>query len=210
MESLQTIVAKKLLQLRTVSVQIHNPIMWANGWKSPIYLDDRKILSYTYARNFIKLELGRLVAERYPDADVIAGIATTAIAHGVLVAEQLSLPFVYVHPSPKTHGLENQIEGDLRPRQKVVIIENQVSAGINANRVIEAIRNAGCTVLGVMTIFDYELPMAQKVFHDTDIELTALTTFSKVISLAKEEKQINEEDCHVLEQWHANPAKWHK
>lgn len=210
MESLQNIVAKKLVQLKSFSVQINNPFTWANGWRAPMYLDDRKILSYTYARNFIKLELARQVAERYPDADVIAGIATTAIAHGVLVAEQLGLPFVYVHPEPKDHGLENQIEGDLRPRQKVVIIENQVSVGHNADRVIAAIRNNGCTVLGVVTIFDYEFPQAKNILAEADVELISLTNYSAVLQLAKHENLLKDEVLDVLAEWHDNPAKWHK
>lgn len=210
MENLQYIVAKKLIQLKSFSVQINNPFTWANGWKAPMYLDDRKILSYTYARNFVKLELARLVAERYPDADVIAGIATTAIAHGVLVAEQLSLPFVYVHPEPKDHGLENQIEGDLRPRQKVVIIENQVNLGHNATRVIDAIRNNGCTVLGVVTIFDYMFPQAKNVLAEADVECISLTNYNAVFQLAKHDNLLKDEVLEVLSEWHENPAKWHK
>lgn len=210
METLSRIIAKKLLQLKSFSVQINNPFTWGNGWKSPIYMDDRKILSYTYARNFIKLELARMIAERYPDADVVAGIATTAIAHGVLVAEQLGLPFIYVHPSPKDHGLENQIEGDLRPRQKVVIIENQVNVGQNAIRVIEAIRNSGCTVLGVVTIFDYQFPQSRKVLGEADVELVSLTDYNTIIEVAREENLTNDETIAQLEAWHKNPISWKK
>lgn len=210
MNNLQDIVAKKLVQLKSFSVQTISPFTWANGWRAPMYLDDRKILSYTYARSFIKLELARLVAEKYPDADVIAGIATTAIAHGVLVAEQLSLPFIYVHPEPKDHGLENQIEGDLRPRQKVVIIENQVSEGKNAMRVIEAIRNNGCSVLGVVTIFDYEFAKAKESFEKAGIEFTALTNYSHVATLVRNEKMLSEEVMSELRSWHENPTKWQK
>lgn len=210
METLSRIIAKKLLQLKSFSVQINNPFTWGNGWKSPIYMDDRKILSYTYARNFIKLELARMIAERYPDADVVAGIATTAIAHGVLVAEQLGLPFIYVHPSPKDHGLENQIEGDLRPRQKVVIIENQVNVGQNAIRVIEAIRNSGCTVLGVVTIFDYQFPQSRKVLGEADVELVSLTDYNTIIEVAREENLTNDETIAQLEAWHRNPISWKK
>lgn len=209
-DNLQDIIAKKLLQLKSFSVQLNNPFTWGNGWKSPIYLDDRKILSYTYARNFIKLELARLVAERYPDADVVAGIATTAIAHGVLVAEQLGLPFIYVHPEPKDHGLENQIEGDLRPRQKVVIIENQVSVGHNAARVIEAVRNNGCSVLGVVTIFDYQFPQAKNVLADVDVELISLTNYDAVIRQVKHDNLAKDEVLEALQVWHDNPVKWHK
>ena len=180
MNELSHMVVEKLLQLRSFQIQINNPLTWGNGWKSPVYLDDRKILSYTKARNFVKLELGRLVAELYPDADVIAGIAINAVAHGVLVAEQLALPFVYVHPTPKNHGLENQIEGDLRPRQKVVIIENQVNVGKNALSVIDAIRSAGCTVLGVVTIFDYQLRSAHEKFNEAGVPLVSLAQYDEL------------------------------
>ena len=125
MKILQEMTAVRLLQLKAIKFQPKNPFVWGNGWSAPMYCDDRKILSYPKMRDFIRLELARVIGEMYPDADVIAGIAMNAIAHGVLVAEQLSLPFVYVHPTPKDHGLENQIEGDLRPRQSVVIVENQ-------------------------------------------------------------------------------------
>lgn len=209
MNELSRLVVEKLLQLHSFQIQVNNPLTWGNGWKAPVYLDDRKILSYTRARNFVKLELGRLVAELYPDADVIAGIATNAIAHGVLVAEQLALPFVYVHPTPKTHGLENQIEGDLRPRQKVVIIENQVNVGKNALPVIEAVRSAGCTVLGVVTIFDYQLESTRQKFHDAAVPLVALATYDEL------ERQLPlygyaPEVIDCLREWHANPAAWAK
>lgn len=204
------LVAKKLLQLKAFRLQVNSPFTWANGWKSPIYFDDRKIFSYTYMRSFIKLELSRIVAEVYPDADVIAGIAVNAIAHGVLVAEQLALPYVYVYPTPKDHGLENQIEGDLRPRQKVVIIENQVNVGHNAMKVVDAVRNNGCSVEGVITLFDYQLPSAHKLFAESDVPLTALTNFDALVSQAVQARQITDTDITILKNWHANPAKWRK
>jgi len=168
MKVLQEMTAVRLLQLKAIKFQPKNPFVWANGWNSPMYCDDRKVLSYPKMRDFIRLELARVIAEMYPDADIIAGVAPNAIAHGVLVAEQLSLPFVYVHPQPKDHGLENQIEGDLRPRQSVVIVENQVNAGENCSKVIEAIRNNGCKVLGVVTIFDYAFPATKRKLEKLD------------------------------------------
>ena len=209
MNELSHMVVEKLLQLRSFQIQVNNPLTWGNGWKAPVYLDDRKILSYTKARNFVKLELGRLVAELYPDADVIAGIATNAVAHGVLVAEQLALPFVYVHPTPKNHGLENQIEGDLRPRQKVVVIENQVNVGKNALPVIDAIRRAGCTVLGVVTIFDYQLELAHRRFSEAGVPLVSPAQYEEL------ERQLpsygySQEVMDCLREWHANPAAWAK
>ena len=160
--------------------------------------------------DFLKLELSRIVAEQFPETDVIAGIATNAIAHGVLVAHQLSLPFVYVYSSPKDHGLENQIEGDLRPKQNVVVIENQVAIADSSIRVIEALRNNGCNVLGVVTILDYELEVGHNALKEAGVPLVALTTFSAVIETAAETGYISKQDVKMLNDWHKNPAKWKK
>ena len=184
MSILQNLTAIKMLQLKAFKFQLNNPFKWANGWHAPLYCDDRKILSYPKIRDFVRIELASIVAEMYPDADVIAGVATNAIAHGILVAEQLSLPFVYVHPTPKDHGLENQIEGDLRPRQSVVVIENQVNVGNNCLKVVEALRNNGCKVLGVVTIFDFGLPSTCKKMEKAGIDLTALTNLDTVLHQA--------------------------
>lgn len=208
MESLSYSVAKKLLQLKTFRLQVTNPFIWANGWSAPIYFDDRKILSYPYMRNFIKLELARHVAEMYPDADVIAGVAVNAIALSALVAEQVGLPLIYVHPFPKDHGLENQIEGELRPRQKVVVIENQVNEGVNLEHVVEAIRNNGCTVLGVVTIFNYDLEQAARQLQEADIEVTALTNFSSLLEVAKGMELWDDECRKILREWHKSPENY--
>lgn len=210
MKVLKEMTAVRLLQLKAIKFQPKNPFTWSNGWISPMYCDDRKVLSYPKMRDFIRLELARVVAEMYPDADIIAGVATNAIAHGVLVAEQLSLPFVYVHPQPKDHGLENQIEGDLRPRQSVVIIENQVNLGVNCSKVIEAIRNNGCKVLGVVTIFDYGFAATKRKFEKLDVSLTALTDFETVLRHATTMGIIDEEQQNTIENWQHNPAKWEK
>lgn len=210
MENLELVVAKKLLQLKTFRLQVKSPFVWANGWKSPVYFDDRKVFSYPYMRSFIKLELARVVAELFPDADAVAGVAINAIGHGALVADQLALPYVYVHPTPKDHGLENQIEGDLRPRQKVVIIENQVSMGHYAMSVVDAIRNNGCTVLGVVTIFDYQLANASKLFRDADVSLVSLTNFSALVAQAETDNVFPQADLKTLQEWQKNPAKWKK
>ena len=151
-----------------------------------------------------------MVAELFPDADVIAGVAVNAIGHGALVADQLALPYVYVHPTPKDHGLENQIEGDLRPRQKVVVIENQVSVGQYAMSVVEALRNSGCSVEGVVTIFDYQLPNAIKLFKEADVPLVSLTNYEAVVQQAKSDGLGKEEDWKALTEWRKNPARWKK
>lgn len=210
MDNLELVVAKKLLQLKTFRLQVKSPFVWANGWKSPVYFDDRKVFSYPYMRSFIKLELARVVAELFPDADAVAGVAINAIGHGALVADQLALPYVYVHPTPKDHGLENQIEGDLRPRQKVVIIENQVSMGHYAMSVVDAIRNNGCTVLGVVTIFDYQLANSSKLFRDADVSLVSLTNFSALVAQAETDNVFPQVDLKTLQEWQKNPAKWKK
>lgn len=210
MKSLEKIVAERLLALKAIKLQPNSPFKWGNGWQSPIYCDDRKILSYPKERDFMKLEMSRVVAETFPKVDVIAGIATNAIAQGVLVAHQLSLPFVFVHPFPKDHGLENQIEGDLRPHQNVVIIENQVAIGDNAQKVIEVIRNNGCNVLGVVSMFNYELELGKQVLAAEEVPLVALTSFSCVLNTAKELGYIPMETAKLLEKWHKDPENWKK
>ena len=210
MKVLQEMTAVRLLQLKAIKFQPKNPFVWANGWNAPMYCDDRKVLSYPKMRDFIRLELARVIAEMYPDADIIAGVATNAIAHGVLVAQQLSMPFVYVHPQPKDHGLENQIEGDLRPRQSVVIVENQVNTGENILKVVEAIRNNGCKVLGVVTIFDYCFAATKRKLDKINVSLTSLTNIETVLRHAFAMDLIDEEQKQIIEQWQHNPAKWEK
>ena len=210
MSILQNMTALKLLQLKAFKFQLNNPFKWANGWLAPLYCDDRKVLSYPKMRDFIRLELARTIAELYPDADVIAGVASNAIAHGVLVAEQLSLPFVYVHPTPKDHGLENQIEGDLRPRQSVVIVENQVNAGNNCVKVVEALRNNGCKVLGIVTIFDFEFPSTQRKISKLGVDLIALTNLDTILHHALHTGTISQEEAKAIKDWQMKPSKWNK
>ncbi len=208
METLQDMTAVKLLQMKAIKFQPQNPFTWANGWTAPVYFDDRKVLSYPKIRDFVRIELARFVAEMYPDVDVVAGIAINAIAHGVLVAEQLGLPFVYVHPAPKDHGLENQIEGDLRPRQSVVIIENQVIAGNNCLKVIEAIRNNGCKVLGIVSIFDYGFATTKRKFDKVGVELTSLTHFATALKHATAMNIINKDQQKSIQTWQRHPSRW--
>ncbi|MBQ5626295.1 MAG: orotate phosphoribosyltransferase [Paludibacteraceae bacterium] len=210
MKILRELTAVRLLQMRAIKFQPKNPFLWGNGWSAPMYCDDRKVLSYPKMRDFVRLELARVISEMYPDADVVAGVAINAIAHGVLVAEQLSLPFVYVHPTPKNHGLENQIEGDLRPRQSVVVVENQVNTGENIIKVVEVLRNNGCKVLGVVTIFDYAFPATRKKLEEMDITLTPLTDFETVLRHAAAMEMIDEDQRKSIAKWQSNPAKWKK
>src|SRR5215469_12575039 len=164
MKTLEQILAKRLLKIKAIKLQPANPFTWASGWKSPIYCDNRKTLSYPSLRNFIKLEIARAIIENFEDVTTVAGVATGAIAQGAMVAEELNLPFVYIRSAPKDHGLENLIEGDLKPGSKVVVIEDLISTGGSSLKAVEAIRNAGCDVIGMVAIFSYGFISAEERF----------------------------------------------
>jgi len=208
MSDFQLEVTKRLLQINTIKVQPSNPFTWASGWLSPIYCDNRKVLSYPETREYICEQFTRIVREKYPNAEVIAGVATGAIAHGVLVAEKLGLPFVYVRSAPKSHGLENLIEGDLRAGQKVVVIEDLVSTGGSSLKAAEALSNFGGEVLGMVAIFTYGFPIANQNFKDAGIELTTLSNYQKLIDLALQMGEIREEEVESLQNWRENPSEW--
>lgn len=210
MSNFEIEVAKRLLQINTIKVQPSNPFTWASGWQSPIYCDNRKILSYPETRKFICEQFTRVVKERYPDAEVIAGVATGAIAHGALVAEALGLPFVYVRSSPKGHGLENLIEGDLKPGQKVVVIEDLVSTGGSSLKAAEALSNFGGDVMGMVAIFTYNFPVATQNFEKAGLELTTLSNYQTLIEIAHEIGEIEEEQIEDLQSWRENPSEWGK
>lgn len=201
-------VAQKLLAIKAVKLQPRNPFTWASGWKSPIYCDNRKTLSYSNVRTFIKIEISRLILELYPDVDVIAGVATGAIAQGALVADALGLPFIYVRPTPKDHGLENLIEGDLRPGQKVVVIEDLISTGGSSLKAVEAIRKDGSQVLGMIAIFSYGFPLAEQKFKAAKVKLTTLCNYDAVLAEALSTKYIAESDIETLNEWRQNPFAW--
>ena len=208
MKSLEKLVAERLLSLKAIKLQPSSPFKWGNGWYSPIYCDDRKLLSYPKERDFFKLEVSRVVAETFPKVDVIAGIATNAIAHGVLVAHQLSLPFVYVHPFPKDHGLENLIEGELKPGMKVVVIEDLISTGGSSLKAVEAIRRNACEVIGMVASYTYGFPVAKKAFEDAGVVLVTLTDYEHVVAEAVETGYISDADVELLNDWRKDPAKW--
>lgn len=208
MKKLENIVAEKLLKIKAVKVQPSNPFTWASGWKSPIYCDNRKTLSYPQLRNFIKIELARLIRENYDQVDVIAGVATGAIAQGAMVADELGLPFVYVRSSPKDHGLENLIEGDLKPGQKVVVIEDLISTGGSSLKAVEAIRKDGCEVLGMMAIFTYGFPVAAEQFKAANVELTTLSNYEAVLEHLLKTEFIGKEEMETLQEWRKDPANW--
>lgn len=210
MTELNQFTAAKLLQLKAIKFQPSNPFTWGTGWLSPIYFDSRKILSYPNVRSVIKLELSRLIIEKYPAVECIASIAPNAIAIGMLVAEELGLPFVYVHPRPKDHGFENMIEGDLKPRQKVVIVEDQVSLGKNCLKVQDALKKNGCTVLGMASIFDYQLEEGVIALKNKELTNYPLTNFNSVLTAALETKALTENGAETVRKWQAAPADWKK
>ncbi len=208
MKSLERIVAEKLLKIKAVKLQPANPFTWASGWKSPIYCDNRKTLSYPAIRNFIKLELSRIILEKYDNVDAIAGVATGAIAQGAMVAAELNLPFVYIRATPKDHGLENLIEGDLKPGSKVVVIEDLISTGGSSLKAIEAVRNAGCDVVGMVAIFSYGLPVAAEKFKEAKVNLTTLCNYDAILDEALRTDYIDESEIKTLQEWRKNPAGW--
>lgn len=210
METVKKITAEKLLKVKAIKLQPSNPFVWASGWESPIYCDNRKLMSYPLIRNFVKIEFARLIVEKYPQVDAIAGVATGAIAPGVLVADVLGLPFVYVRSTPKDHGLENLIEGDLRPNQKVVVIEDLVSTGMSSLKAVEAIRNNGSDVLGMLAIFSYDFPHSVKNMDDAGVELTTLCDYNDILKEALATDYIEESELKTLQDWRNNPEAWGK
>jgi len=210
MSDFQLEVTKKLLQINTIKIQPANPFTWASGWHAPIYCDNRKVLSHPETRDFIRDQFIRIVKEKYPNAEVIAGVATGAIAMGALIADKLGLPFVYVRSKPKDHGLENLIEGDLAAGQKVVVIEDLVSTGGSSLKAAEALSNFGGEVLGMLAIFTYNFPVANESFQKAGVELTTLSNYQILIENALKMKEINDEDFENLQNWRKNPSEWGK
>lgn len=208
METLKKIFASKLLNVKAIKLQPTNPFTWASGWKSPFYCDNRKTLSYPALRNFVKIEICRLIEENFPEVDAVAGVATGAIAQGALVADELNLPFVYVRSKPKDHGLENLIEGELRPGMKVVVVEDLISTGGSSLKAVEAIRNNGCEVVGMVAAYTYGFDVAQKAFSDANVRLITLTNYEAVVAEALRIGYIAESDVELLNQWRKDPAYW--
>lgn len=207
MTELENLIAKQLLSLKAIKFQPKNPFEWNTGWMSPIYFDSRKILSYR-TRNIVKLELARLVIEKYPDVEVIAAVAPNAIALGMLVADELDVPFVYVCPRPKDHGFENRIEGELKPKQKVVIVEDQLALGTNSIKVQEVLIQNGCNVIGMVSIFDYDFRDGVKAFQAAGLDYVALTSFNTVIENALATGSISSNDAEDILMWHNGPETW--
>jgi orotate phosphoribosyltransferase len=208
MKNVESLIAENLLRIKAIKLQPSNPFTWASGWKSPIYCDNRKTLSYPTIRNLIKLEISRIILENFGKVDAIAGVATGAIAQGALVAEELGLPFVYIRSSPKDHGLENLIEGDLKPKQKVVVIEDLISTGGSSLKAVEAVRKDGCEVIGMVAIFTYGFKVAEDKFAAANVPLITLCDYNSVLEQAVKTKYIKEDDLETLKQWRKDPASW--
>ena len=210
MSTLEKIFAKKLLDVKAIKLQPEAPFTWASGWKSPFYCDNRKTLAFPALRSFVKLELAPLVAEKYPETEAVAGVATGAIAQGALVADALGLPFAYVRSKPKDHGLTNLIEGDLKAGMKVVVIEDLISTGGSSLKAVEALRAHGCEVVGMVAAYTYGFPTAEKAFAEAGVELTTLTNYEAVVETALATGYIEEKHVALLHDWRSNPSEWGK
>jgi orotate phosphoribosyltransferase len=203
-------VADKLLQIQAVKLSPDQPFTWASGWKSPIYCDNRRILSHPHIRDFIKSEMTNMVFTQFPDADIIAGVATAGIPHGALVADLLSLPFVYVRSKPKEHGMGNQIEGEIKAGQKAVVIEDLISTGKSSMEAVVALQAAGVEVIGLCSIFTYGFPQAEQVFADAGIKTVSLSNYAALIDTALQRELISANQVAMLSEWRENPAVWGK
>ncbi len=202
------LLAEKLLQISAIKLQPENPFMWGSGWNSPIYIENPRILSYPDVRNLIKVEMAKTVIENFPDADSIASVSIGAISIGTIVADVLGLPFLFVRSTPKDHGLENLIEGNLKPGQKVVLVDDLISTGASSVKATEVIRLAGGDVLGLTAVFNYEFPMAVKRLRDENIQLISMVNYSTLLEVALETQYIRQADIQTLQEWRKDPANW--
>ena len=200
--------ARKLMDIKAIKLQPNDPFTWASGWKSPIYTDNRKTLSYTDVRSFVKLELCHAIQEHFPEAEAVAGVATGAIAQGALVADQLGLPFSYVRPKPKDHGMGNQIEGEIEKGAKVVVVEDLISTGGSSLKAVAALREYGVEVVGMVASFTYGFPVAEEAFREAGVKLVTISDYNAVLEQAAETGYIKDEDKVVLAEWRKNPSIW--
>lgn len=208
MEDYSKKTAEYLLQIKAIKLQPSNPFTWASGWKSPIYCDNRKTLSFPEVRSFISSSFADLVRKLYPDAEMIAGVATGAIAHGALAADKLGLPFIYVRSGAKEHGLGNQIEGYYEKGQKVVVVEDLISTGGSSLNAVRALRDAGCEVLGMVAIFTYEFRKASDEFKSENCTLNTLCNYTVLVDTALRTGYIGDSEVETLKKWRIDPAGW--
>lgn len=210
MEETAVKVASMLLEIKAIKLNVEKPFQWASGWRSPIYCDNRLSLSYPAVRQTIKEGIISVIKENFFTAEAIAGVATAGIPQGVLVADALDLPFLYVRPKPKDHGMENLIEGKLEKGQKIVVIEDLVSTGGSSLKATQALRDAGAEIMGMVSIFSYGFDIAHKNFYDANISLISLCDYSHLLRFASEKKYINEAQLTSLKAWRVDPANWKK
>jgi orotate phosphoribosyltransferase len=208
MNDIKKIFAQKLMDVKAIKLQPNEPFTWASGWKSPIYTDNRKTLSFPDVRSFVKLELCHLIQAEFPEAQAVAGVATGAIAQGALVADELGMPYAYVRPKPKDHGMGNQVEGFLPQGAKVVVVEDLISTGGSSLKAVAALRQYGVEVVGMVASFTYGFPVAEEAFREAGVRLVTLSNYDAVLEQAAETGYIKEEDKAVLAQWRKNPAEW--
>lgn len=200
--------AELLLQINAIKLNSKTPFLWASGWKSPIYCDNRILLSFPSIRNYIRDEFAKNIESKFGKPDVIAGVATGAIGIGVLVAEKMGLPFVYVRPEPKKHGRQNQVEGFLQKGQNVVVVEDLISTGKSSLQAVEALRESGANIKGMTAIFSYGFEIAETNFKEKDVELLTLSNYDNLLNLAQQRGYITESEQEILAEWRKNPAEW--
>lgn len=210
MDDIKKQVAMELLRIAAVKVRPDAPFTWASGWLSPFYCDNRRALSYPSVRNLIRDSLCKAVVDNFQEADVIAGVATGAIAQGALVADRLGKPFVYVRSAPKDHGMANLIEGNLEPGSRVMVVEDLISTGGSSLKAVQALRDAGCEVTGMVASFTYGFPVAEEAFAAAGVRLVTLTDYPAMLQAALESGYISKESLPTLEQWRRNPSEWGK
>jgi orotate phosphoribosyltransferase len=201
-------VAEKLLQINAIKLNTQQPFTWASGWKSPIYCDNRRVLSFPYIREFIKSEMCNIIFDQFPNAQLLAGVATAGIAWGAMAADQLKLPFIYVRPKPKDHGLGNQIEGYYEKGQETVVIEDLVSTGKSSLEVVKVLKDSGLNVVGMVSIFTYGFSVAAEAFAKAGLEYRSLTNYTSLINLAVEKGVVNADQQNILLKWREDPAGW--
>ena len=201
-------VAEKLLQINAIKLNPDQPFTWASGWKSPIYCDNRKVLSFPYIRDFIKSEMCNVIFEEFSEAALLAGVATAGIAWGAMAADQLKLPFIYVRPKPKEHGLGNQIEGYYEKGQKVVVVEDLISTGKSSLQVVDVLAENGLDVIGMVSIFNYGFEAAEKSFKERGLKYFSLTNYLTLIDLAIEKSIVTSQQEGILLNWRSDPVNW--
>lgn len=202
--------AELLLQIKAIKLQPNEPFTWASGWKSPIYCDNRTTLSFPKIRNYLRENLANIIEKEYGKPDVIAGVATGAIAIGVLVAQHLNVPFIYVRPEPKSHGRKNQIEGFLEKNKNVVVVEDLISTGKSSLNAVKALKEEGATVKGMVAIFNYGFEVANENFKKEGVKLTTLSDYNHLLEQTFDTSYISENELETLKQWRENPAKWNQ